>query len=63
MEYDSKVVKGSLNWTIRNDLSRASCALMMKDVPEMNHMIAVLRGYRNGKRRRRREVKRESKSV
>lgn len=46
-KYDS--IAGYLNWTIRNDLSRASRALMMKDAPEMNHMIAVLLGYRNGR--------------
>ena len=43
--HNDKSMVGTLAWKLRDDLASASRALMMKDVHEMNHMIAMLKGY------------------
>ena len=43
--HNDKAMVGKAAWGLRDDLAKASRALMLKDVPEMNHMIVMLKGY------------------
>jgi len=47
--FHDKSIVGTRAWGLRDDLAKASRALIMKDVPEMNYMVAVLKGYGNDK--------------